>query len=285
MNSLIRTQIERNQESRNKWDLYQSHREKVTALLISKSKSKDDRLCILGAGNCNDLNLNILTKHFREIHLVDIDEQAVYDGILRQELRNTDNIYVHGSIDLTRSLPYLSELKQNKKYTEMEVKDFIQKTILPLNLDINEPFGVVASVCTLTQLISTVIDALGDNHTYLSDFILKIRNHHLNQLINLLEPEGWGFLITDIVSSDSFAKMSTISEENFSGVIDQLISNQNFFHGVNPYRLNSVLSSNLFVSKTQILHPWRWNFGERIYAVCALEIQKRTSLEITGTTI
>jgi hypothetical protein len=285
MDSLIRTQIERNQESRNKWDLYQSHREKITALLISKSKSKDDKLCILGAGNCNDLNLNVLTKYFREIHLVDIDEQAIYDGILRQELGNSDNIYVHGSIDLTGSLPYLRELKQDKKHATMEVKDFIQKTILPLNLDINEPFGVVASLCTLTQLISTVVDALGDDHTYFSDFILKIRNHHLNQLVNLVEPEGWGFLITDIVSSDSFAKMSTISEENFLEVINQLILNQNFFHGVNPYRINSVLSSNPFVSKTQILHPWRWNFGERIYAVCALEIQKRTSLEITGATI
>ncbi|MGV0029382.1 hypothetical protein [Phormidesmis priestleyi] len=225
-------------------------------------------------------NFAYLLSRFKEIHLVDLDEQAVHDGILRQGLNDTNNIFVHGTIDLTGSLPFLCKLHQELELTEGEAKDFIQEAILPLKLNINEPFEIVASICILTQLIDTVIGALGNTHPYLFDFILKIRNHHLSQLISLVEPGGWGFLITDVVSSDSFTEMANISEENFLEIMKHLIANQNFFHGVNPYRINSVLSSNLLASTAQILHVWRWNFGSRIYAVYGIGVQKKTLSEI-----
>jgi hypothetical protein len=275
MNNLIETRLTWNQESRENWDCFHQHRRKATDLVVSKLKSQNDRLCILVAGNCNDLDLNILVSQFKEIHLVDIDTQAVCDGIARQELSDCNKIFTHGSIDLSGAIHFLTELSQEHNSAESRIKLFIQTEITPLNLNITEPFELVVSVCTLTQLINTAVRSLGDNHPNLFDLILKIRNHHLDQLINLVKPQGCGILITDIVSSDSSAGMAHVSEESFPEIVDQLIANQNFFHGVNPYRIGSVLSSNPLVSGAKMLSPWRWNFGSRIYAVCAIEAYKK----------
>ncbi len=41
------------------------------------------RLCLLGAGNANDVDLNALAARFGEIHLVDIDPDAVARAVAR----------------------------------------------------------------------------------------------------------------------------------------------------------------------------------------------------------
>ncbi len=115
MSNLIETQLQWNQESRQNWDCFSQHRKKVTSLIVSKLKSQDDRLCILGAGNCNDLDLNILVNQFKEIHLVDIDTQAVCDGIARQELSDCNKIFTHGSIDLSGAIHFLTVTTQVRK--------------------------------------------------------------------------------------------------------------------------------------------------------------------------
>jgi hypothetical protein len=94
MSSLLQTQIEWNEKSCDKWDLYHSHREQVMALIEGKSKSQNDRLCILGAGNCNDIDLNVLVDRYREIHLIDIDDKAVCEGVSRQELNDCKRIFI-----------------------------------------------------------------------------------------------------------------------------------------------------------------------------------------------
>jgi hypothetical protein len=69
--------------------------------------------------------------------------------------------------------------------------------------------------------------------------------------------------------------MANVSEESFPDIVNQLIANQNFFHGVNPYKISSVLLSNQLSSEVRVLNSCRWNFGPRIYAVCAVEVQRR----------
>jgi hypothetical protein len=274
INNFIEDQVERNLESKDRWGLYYSHRQKILEIIRSKSSSNSDKICILGAGNCNDLNLNILANQFKEVHLVDLDGQAIRNGISRQGLDYCSRLHVHGTVDLTNSLWFLSKFNQEIKPSESEVKQFIQESNFYLNLYTSESFDVVVSVCILTQLINTTIYSLGHNHPCLFDFILMTRNYHLKYLTNLLKPKGWGLLITDIVSSDSFAKMESIPEESFPNTVNQLIINQNFFHGVNPYKISAMLSSDPLLSKVRMLRPWRWSFGPRVYAVCAIEAQR-----------
>ncbi|MFT5326875.1 MAG: hypothetical protein ACI8P0_004758, partial [Planctomycetaceae bacterium] len=72
-------QRRRNEESRDAWHRYARHRERVTELLLGTvsdtslecDSTRTRRLCLLGAGNCNDVDLKRLAETFDEIHLVD----------------------------------------------------------------------------------------------------------------------------------------------------------------------------------------------------------------------
>jgi hypothetical protein len=64
----LSTQAKLNKSSAAAWEPFTSHREKVTALLTGSAAG--GRLCVLGAGNCNDLDLARLLLAYAEITLV-----------------------------------------------------------------------------------------------------------------------------------------------------------------------------------------------------------------------
>ena len=54
------------------------HQKRLTDLICSRAApGQTVRLCVLGAGNCFDLELSRLTQSFAEVHLVDIDRAIV----------------------------------------------------------------------------------------------------------------------------------------------------------------------------------------------------------------
>ena len=75
---------------------FASHRQRIEALL--RRSPKGGRLCVLGAGNCNDLDLPELADHFGEIHLVDLDETAARGATHGLGLTN---VVVHAPLDIT----------------------------------------------------------------------------------------------------------------------------------------------------------------------------------------
>jgi len=77
-------QIARNQLTKNNWNRCKSHRDHVTSLLSQHSPSS--LLRGFGAGNCNDLDLNKLSRHYTAIELIDIDIIAMHGGIEQQDI-------------------------------------------------------------------------------------------------------------------------------------------------------------------------------------------------------
>ena len=71
----------RNSSTRTAFDHYAHHRAQQMALVAGWS---GERLAILGAGNCNDLDLAALSDAFHEIHLFDIDARALAGAFERQ---------------------------------------------------------------------------------------------------------------------------------------------------------------------------------------------------------
>ncbi|MBT4865894.1 MAG: hypothetical protein HON53_12380, partial [Planctomycetaceae bacterium] len=84
MNRVKDEHLQRNLSTRDCWDGYAHHRSVVTELLVRSSRSDDGALCVLGAGNSNDLDLQKLLHTFSEIHLVDLDDEAISEGVNRQ---------------------------------------------------------------------------------------------------------------------------------------------------------------------------------------------------------
>jgi hypothetical protein len=140
-------------------------------------------------------------------------------------------------------------------------------------------FDVVASTCLLSQLISAVVSTVGERHPQFLEAIQGVRLGHLRLLADLIVPGGKGLLITDIVSSDTFPVLGTVPHEALPGVLVQLLRVQNFFHGLSPSVMMSVLRNDPFLaSRVEALEgipPWRWDLGVRVYAVLGLTWKRK----------
>src|ERR1043166_2958493 len=84
-----------NRQTRDAWDRCAAHRRKLHALIAAANSPPGSRLCVLGAGNCNDIDLRLLERGFAEIHLVDLDRDAIESGIARRQLTGSTRIFVH----------------------------------------------------------------------------------------------------------------------------------------------------------------------------------------------
>jgi len=87
VNRLTEVPARRNAITRDNWTAYANHRRTVTGHLAVGRAPGCDRLCVLGAGNANDLELPILAVMCREVHLVDLDADALALGIARRKWR------------------------------------------------------------------------------------------------------------------------------------------------------------------------------------------------------
>ena len=80
-------------------DLYAGHRERATAALLDAAPG--GRLCLLGAGNANDLDLESLAGRFEQIHLVDLDPAALARARGRQSATTRSRLHDHAPVDLS----------------------------------------------------------------------------------------------------------------------------------------------------------------------------------------
>lgn len=277
MDTIYSSQITRNFQSRNSWESYSSHREKVTSLLINSAKGIGETVCVLGAGNCNDVDLLELGKVFTPIHLVDIDDEAVVQGITRQTKAKQDDIVVHGKFDVTGTNTLIQELGNSNHQKDIEeLISTIENVDIPLPA---APFQVVASVCLLSQIVEPLISGLGQNHPRLLDAISALRRRHIKLVLDLTQSGGTSILISDFVSSVTCPGILDVDEKNLLPVVEEALENRNFFTGLNPLVLENIFEEDSRISslatQVTIANLWKWNFGSRTYAVCAIVASRR----------
>lgn len=270
-------QVQRNVESRGRWDLFASHRREVTAQLTGGREAAAARLCVLGAGNCNDLDLAALLAAFREVHLADLDGEALADGARQVEGRG--ELFLHGGAEVTGVLPLLEQLSPQTPADDPLIDECLRQAAESAGPSLPSPFDSVASVCLLSQLIESVAKTLGESHPRFWDFCQAIRLRHLRLLVELTAPGGWGALITDFVSSVSVPDLAEIAPQALAARLRQLVAERNFFHGLNPFVLEEMYRSHPalapHVCQVSLAAPWRWDFGPRVYAVASIRFQKR----------
>lgn len=271
-------QINFNRSTVDKWGLYTSHRRRVMDLILSGRSTNARSLCVLGAGNCNDLDLNVLTRCFKEIHLVDIDYEALSGVALRQSVHDPTPIILHGGVDITGVFKSLAAWYSNAP-RQIEIDNVLKRIEKLPAIGISKSLDVVVSATVLTQLINTAVNALGANHPRLLEISLAIRNAHIRLLVNLVSVGGTGVLITDLVSSDTCEKLKNIPEEEMPELMRYLLSVRNFFTGVNPFVLGTIMRQDPYisprVSDVVMKKPWRWSIGpERAYLVCGLTFRR-----------
>ena len=178
---------------------------------MGATEAVDARVCVLGAGNCNDLELNVLGQHCHELHLVDLDSAALSRGLANQrltsggedvvELPGGARVALHGDVALSAIGLGFDHAAQN------DTSVLVERALAGPNPDLGGSFDVAISTTLLTQLISLAVEALGSSHPDLTDLVLAIRNGHLRLLTRLLRPGGTALLVTDVVSSDTLPEL------------------------------------------------------------------------------
>jgi len=274
MNRIFNLHRQRNAESRERWECFAPHRRRVTDLLVAAPRADKGRLCVLGAGNCNDLELAELLDAFAEVHLVDLDEAAVRGGLAAQSPANPGRAHVHGGLDLAGCNAIMGDWTPEQPPSAADLERCIDAAASCPAPRIPAPFDVVASICLLTQLIDSAATAVGGEHPRFMELLASLRLRHARLLFELLAPGGTALLITDFVSSVTYPPLATTTERDLPGLAAKLIESRNFFTGVNPAVLHALVQADPVlaprVRRLEMSRPWLWDFGPRTYAVCAL---------------
>ena len=144
-----------NAATRANWELFQTHREHLGKLLIESCGSRFKSLCVLGAGNTNDLDLPPLTAQFQRTLLLDLDLAAMQHGVRQQFGENTPNSLEIRHAEVTGSLEVMNELlsEPTKEPLLQQLTERLSQPRLPIT--IGEQFDCVVSSCLLSQLIES----------------------------------------------------------------------------------------------------------------------------------
>lgn len=276
-----------NSLSRDAWEHFSSHRAHVSDLICrlaaklpneAQKESGRPSLAIFGAGNGNDLDVDRLLESFGRIHLFDLDQHSL-DHLKERHCQSSlakKNIQIEPAIDLSGVVTELGQYPQSATDAEAEILANKAQNVSEI-IDARQ-FDVVVSTCMLTQLLDSVLKAVGDLHPHKHFLMIALRDGHLKLMSKAIRPGGSGLLVTDFVSSDTLPELEDASGESVLTIARQAIEDRNFFTGTLPWAIKDSLSKMLLESGDQpweIHSPWKWQIGsDRSYLVTAIEFAK-----------
>ena len=274
---LIQEQARRNTEADSAWALYAPHRARVTQLLLDALSSMGERLCLLGAGNLNDLDLAALSTAFREIVLVDVDAAALRRGLSRQGLAEDARFRVMAPTDVSGVFAELAAMKNDRQVGDEAIDGCLRTLAQSHGLVEHGRYDVVASVGLLTQLIDGVNRSVGESHPRSWELVAAVRMQHLRLMLELTASGGTAVLVTEVVSSDSCPELLSVNEENLAKLVRHEVAARNFFTGTNPAALQQLLRTEVKLAEqlanVRFTEPWLWLFLARTYAVYGLTMR------------
>ncbi|HYN95144.1 MAG TPA: hypothetical protein VES42_14950 [Pilimelia sp.] len=263
----------------------------MTGLLLDAGAPAARRLCLLGAGNLNDVDIGLLLSAFDEIVAVDLDGAAVRRGLARQGFMDDRRITTAAPVDVTGVYPLLSHLVtrgiDNAGGTgprdSADGADLVDQCLVALGgppwTGHGSPFDVVGSVGLMTQLIDAAAGALGTAHPRLWPLVRAVRTQHLRLLLQLATGGGAAVLVTEVLSSDTCPELSSTTDADLPRLLDRQIAARNFFTGTNPVAVRRAVSADPELAgqlaSCSVTPPWLWHFTARTYATYALILRTR----------
>jgi hypothetical protein len=258
------------------WTRYAGHRQHFTDAILSSSPRSSGRLCLLGAGRCNDVDLERLAAAFAEIHLVDIDPSAVGAAVARQPPAVRSKLRVHARVDLSGVLGRLRKWKRRPPRAE-HVATMAAAASRDVLSRLPGPFDTVASACVLTQMAFAVRDELGETHPMVEIVRSSIVSAHLGTLTGLTAAGGTALLVSDLSSSTLFPMEGIASRPDLRDAMDEIVASGRYYHSANPALIGRLmLAFERDFDGPVLLEPWLWSGRfDRTYFVYALRLRRR----------
>lgn len=264
---LLERERERNESTRGRFAYYAQHRAQQTALAKAL---QGQRIAVLGAGNCNDLDLPELAATFAEIHLFDIDAEALDGAFGRQssEVQRACHLHVH---DLTGVASYLGEWQERPP--EPLAAQVAAWTKLSAVVDEAGQFDAVISTCMLSQVAINLRDFFGLAPALNSALFAAIAGHIM--LASALTKSGGTVLVT----SDCITSRYPIHQEaQARGALDaifHLAAQGAAFPGTDPDLIAALLATPEF-SPPHFKNAWIWDLSDQSYLVYAVQAERRS---------
>jgi hypothetical protein len=240
------------------WELYAAHREQFTQAVLSSAPAHPGRLCVLGAGKCNDLDLTRVAEAFREVHLVDLLPASLATAVSREAPAARSKLKPHAPVDLAvmNSKRASKWQRQPPSAGELEMATAQAKQAVLARLP--GPFDVVVSACVLTQLGFALTQGLGETHAALPALRLATVRTHLQTMLELTAPTGTALFVSDLASSTHYALDALPPDANLRDVLQDVLAKRAFYHVAHPQLIRDELSSEAPEKALTELSPWLW---------------------------
>jgi hypothetical protein len=261
------------------FDAFRGHREAVTRLLAGAAAAGGDRLCVLGAGNAFDLQLEELLTRFAEVHLVDIDAAAVARARERVPEGPRSRLIAHTPLDLSGMFQDI-ERWGRMQVTPQELMAAPAVGAKRIAAALPGPFDVVASTCLLTQLQLTLLQLLGDTHRLFIALREFLTLTHLRTLAALTKPGGRALLVTDLCSAELFPHGRPRNDADLTLLMQELVDKGHVIHSSHPELIRATLEDDPVLERSfdggQLSPPWLWQNGpDRRFLVYALTLPRK----------
>ena len=285
----LRSHARANRSTRDHWQYFASHRARIQQLVLPElfdSSIRNQTLCVLGAGNCNDIDLPALCAGFRTITLVDIDAGALRGAALRQGVADSSQVRLRGGVDLT-GIADLFPAWEKSPPAPAAVTAAARRAAQSPTPDVGGPFDVVLSPCLLSQLCGYATDVLGRHHPARLPLLLALRTLHLRTLVQLMSPGGAAVVVCDVASSTGHPQLLDTRADKLPDYLDRLTYTDRGFDGLSPAAIKSALAADPLIAPLlappQQIAPWLWHLGpRRTFLVYALRLRRLAGPVILG---
>jgi hypothetical protein len=258
----------RNSSTRTAFDGYAWHRAQQMALVAGWG---GERIAVLGAGNCNDLDLATLADAFQEIHLFDIDARALAGAFGRQSERVKRVCHLHER-DLT-GVASLIERWRRQPPEPLTAQIEGWAALARLLREAGE-FDAVLSTCLLSQVAINLRDFFGLTSALNTALLAAITGHIL--LAKALTKPSGRLLVTSDCITDQYPIREETSARGALDAIWYLTKQGAAFPGTSPALIADLLQDAQF-SPPELKHAWLWDLNEQSYLVYAIETARRAS--------
>jgi hypothetical protein len=255
------------------WPLFASHRAAFTLAVEAAAPASPGRVCVLGAGKCNDLDLARLAARYRELHLVDLEPASIASAIAREPPDLRAQLKPHAPVDLSILNPKRVSKWQRKSPSAAELNDAAAACLASVLGKLPGPFDVVVSACVITQLGFALTRAFKEPHPLLGPLRLCVARLHLQALLGLTAPTGTALFVSDLVSSTHYGLPDPSSGVPLEPVLRDAVQKRAYYHLARPDLIEGLLAELAPEHRVQPISPWLWTGREqRTYLVYGFKI-------------
>jgi hypothetical protein len=281
--SAVAEQIESNKSALGHEATFAEHRARLTHEILERAPASGrGRLCLLGAGNANDVDLEALVMRFAEVHLVDIDPDAVIRAIARVPPPGCAQLVAQAPLDVSGMFNRLDLWSREPPAAEA-LDPLVRAAAAHVTRSLPGPFDVVVSCSVLTQLQLVLVQVVGDANPRFEAMRDAFNRAHMRTLGALLAPDGVALLVTDLTGSQIYPPIDHLDEgADLGKLMSDVLAAGSFIYAAHPGRLSAEMRRDPDLKKQFDVHfpigPWLWRNGpSQSLLVYGLEIRRHNS--------